>query len=204
MSDVALKATYRRFLNDTHVELQHQVAEHEHDVTTTRSFVCGLVPGLLQTPEYAAGVFERMAALMKYGAQGTGPEAVVARMNRQRVLDDERKQFDYLIPEAALYVPVCTLEAMRAQLDHLIATLNRPNVRLGIIPLNAQVELVPFHGFTIADDKLVLIEMFTGQLTLTSDDDIRLHQDAFERLASSALYDEEARSLLAAAQAGFS
>jgi hypothetical protein len=198
MSDAASNAAYRRFLNDTHAQLQHQVEAREREVTTTRSFVTGLVPGLLQVPDYAAGVFEQMAALMDFGPQGTGPEAVAARMNRQRVLDDEGKQFDYLIPEAALYVPMCAPEAMRAQFERLIATLKRPNIRLGIIPLHAQVELVPFHGFTICDDELVQIEMFTGQLTLTSDDDVRLHKAAFERLACSAVYDDQARALLQA------
>jgi len=200
MTDVAPLASYRRFLTDTHVGLQHEVAEHESVVTVTRSFVCGLVPGLLQTPEYASGVFERMAELMGMAPAGTGPAAVEARMDRQRVLNGA-KQFHFLIPESALFVPLCSPEAMRAQIDRLAAHVGSPSVRLGVIPLSAPVELVPFHSFTVYDERTVAIEMFTGELTLTGEEDVRLHLDAFARLGSSALYDDELRGLLAASRA---
>ena len=200
MTDVAALARYRRFLTDTHVGLQHEVAEHESDVTATKSFVCGLVPGLLQTPQYASGVFERMAALMGMAPAGTGPDAVAARMARQQVLDGP-KQFHYLIPESVLYIPLCSTDGMRAQLERLAAETRRPNLRLGVIPLDAAVELVPFHSFTVYDERSVAIEMFTGELTLTGEDDVRLHLDAFARLGSSALYDEGARELFADARA---
>lgn len=199
MTDVAARASYRRFLTDTHVGLQQEVAEHESAVSETKSFVCGLVPGLLQTPAYASGVFERMAALMGMAPAGTGPDAVAARMDRQRVLDGP-KQFHFLIPESVLYVPLCSPEAMRAQIDRLVACTRKPNVRLGVIPLGAAVELVPFHSFSVYDERTVAVEMFTGELTLTGEDDVRLHLDAFARLGRPALYDEGARDLLAAVQ----
>jgi hypothetical protein len=140
-----------------------------------------------------------MAALMGMSPTGTGPDAVSARMERRRVLDGP-KQFQYVIPESVLYVPLCEPGAMRAQIDRLATDADRPNVRLGVIPLGAAVELLPFHGFTVYDDRTVAIEMFTGELTLTAEDDVRLHLDAFARLGSSALYDDGLRELLAAAR----
>lgn len=89
-----------------------------------------VMPGLLQTPEYAEAVIRH------YGI----PKEVLAdrvrrRINRQRVLDDPKRRvrFSAVIEQAALQHPVAGPAVMRRQLLHLVAAGRRPNVEVLVL-----------------------------------------------------------------------
>lgn len=195
-------AVYQRFAHETHSGLQEERAEIEQAITLTRSFDCGLVPGLLQAPDYARGVFSRFASLMQFGSGGI-PAAVEGRIARQRVLDDESKVFHYILTAAALETRMCAPEHMRAQLEALINALERPNLMIGIIPAEADAILPPMHGFAILDDRVVEMEMLAGKVEVTEPEEIALYQDAFNRFEASAYFGGKARTLLLAAAARY-
>jgi uncharacterized protein DUF5753 len=89
-----------------------------------------LIPGLLQTPEYAR--YRALEAVRLHGADPDGVEAVVAaRMRRQEVLYDTTKPFTFVITEAALRYLLCPQSAMLAQLDRLATVSDFGNVSLG-------------------------------------------------------------------------
>ncbi|HTJ72721.1 MAG TPA: DUF5753 domain-containing protein [Actinospica sp.] len=189
---------YRRFAHETRLALQKQQAEIEQATQLTRAVSCGLIPGLLQTSEYACGVLTRFGSLLSASPAGTG-KAVAARIERQAVLEDPEKIFHYLVTESALRVRICPSQAMRVQLAHLVEALKRPNVILKIIPLDAEALIPPMHGFTLHDDRVVEIEMLTGALELTGPADLSLHQDAFNRFDAMALEGPKAVKLIEAA-----
>lgn len=194
----ALEAHYvshRRMLAQGHAGLQKAWAVQEESTTCLRGVETALVPGLLQTADYARHVFAAMAALKKL------PDdidiAVAARIERQRVLYDPRKRFHFVVTTGALRARTCSAEVMRGQLDRLMVATTMERVRLGIIPDHAQLLVPPMHGFWIFDDRLVQVEVLAADLNLTDESEVRLHADAFDRLASSAVYGDAARAVLA-------
>jgi hypothetical protein len=166
----------------------------ENNTRHLRVFECGIVPGLLQTADYARAIFERMQAF-KHTAHDAD-EAVRARLQCQQVLYDLTKQFHFLLTAGALRARPCSVSVMRAQLDRLVAATTLPNLRLGIIPDEAELRLPPMHGFWILDERLVQVEVFAADLNLSDESEIRLHIDAFDLFAAGAVYGSDARAVL--------
>ncbi|MFF5992564.1 Scr1 family TA system antitoxin-like transcriptional regulator, partial [Prauserella flavalba] len=89
------EARWSQQLRAGHRVVQHNVAEAERAARHIRVFSLTLVPGLLQTAEYARYVFASLANL--HESPRDTDDAVRARMDRQQVLYDESKQVDLLI-----------------------------------------------------------------------------------------------------------
>ncbi|MFE7189182.1 helix-turn-helix domain-containing protein [Kitasatospora sp. NPDC057541] len=86
------------------------------------------IPGVLQVPAYAEAVFEGgdnhkwdIGDLTRF------------RLARQRILD-ERKDFHFVIQEAALRMRFPGDAVMRDQLQHLLVMAERPNVTIQVLP----------------------------------------------------------------------
>ncbi|MGH8792384.1 MAG: helix-turn-helix domain-containing protein [Stackebrandtia sp.] len=107
----------------------------ENQAHTTHRLDINAVPGLLQTPEYAA-------ALIRNGPQ-RGDELQVkrlieARLIRQRVLNDAHaRRFRFLVHEAALHQRVGGPDVMREQLRKLREHTDTGTVELRILPLES-------------------------------------------------------------------
>jgi transcriptional regulator with XRE-family HTH domain len=194
----ALEAHYvshRRILSTGHAGLQRFWAGQEEAAGYLRGFEVALVPGLLQTADYARHVFAAMSALKNLPDDLDA--AVAARVERQRVLYDPAKRFHLIVTAGALRARTCPAEVMRGQLDRLVVATTMQRVRLGIIPDQAQLAVPPVHGFWIFDDRLVQVETLAADLNLTDESEIRLHAEAFSRLADAAAYGAAARAVLA-------
>ena len=107
-------------------------AQHERDATSLRAFEHSLVPGLLQTTEYARALLST-----HMGISGDEVEQLVtARMDRQAVLDrNEPPLLWVVIDEAALRRPVGGRKVMAGQAEHLVMMAQRPSVLIQVIPL---------------------------------------------------------------------
>ena len=186
--------SHRRMLAQGHTGLQRAWVSNEADTALIRAFEIALVPGLLQTADYARYVFLAMAALKQL--PDDADNAVAARMERQRVLYDPAKRFHFVLTTGALRSRTCPPDVMRGQLDRLMVTTTMDRLRLGIIPDEAQLTIPPMHGFWILDDRLVQTEVFAADLNLTDESEIRLHVEAFDRFAASAVYGAAARAIL--------
>jgi transcriptional regulator with XRE-family HTH domain len=89
-----------------------------------------LIPGLLQTEQYARAVL------------GWGPDAgddldgkVAARLERQRIFEKETPpQVWMLLGEPVLSYCVGSADVMRKQVDHLCAMAQRPHVTIQVVP----------------------------------------------------------------------
>ncbi|WP_308427969.1 helix-turn-helix domain-containing protein [Actinomadura livida] len=94
----------------------------EGDAVELTCYQLCVIAGLAQTPAYAK-------ALLK-----GNEEAVAARLERQKILDQENGPIvTLLVDEQALYRPVGTAETMREQLEHLIALSERSNVTVQVV-----------------------------------------------------------------------
>ncbi|MER5911836.1 helix-turn-helix transcriptional regulator [Streptomyces sp. NPDC001982] len=101
-----------------------------------------IIPGLLQTPEYAREL------LMEGGLRGDELDAQVeARMGRgEALLRDDAPQFRAVLSEAVLRTPLQDPEEWRAQLEHLDLMGHRLNITLQVLPFSAG-----HHGLTNTD-----------------------------------------------------
>ena len=174
---------------------QGAMGRQEQETRIFRGFQPTIVPGLLQTPDYARGVIER--AGNKTATRAETDEVVGARMQRQGILYNTSKKFRLVLTEAALLNWVCPPSAMLGQLDRLTTLTMLPNIRFGIIPFDKPYVLVPTHGFWLYDDQLVIVETVSAQLNLVQPQEIEQYTKVFETMALTAVYDGKARTVLA-------
>jgi len=152
------------------------------------------IPGLLQTPGYARAIAEQVAAV--YGA-GDIDAAVAARMQRQAVLYDQDKEFQFVITEAALRMPPCPVPVMTGQLDRLQVVLDMRNITLAVIPMGTALSFAPFFGFMMLDDT-VIVEDYLGS-NETSGEAAAVFERIFGLLMDEAVTGSEARELILSA-----
>lgn len=86
---------------------------------------------------------------------------------------------------------------MAMQLDQLVSLSQLSNVRIGVLPLSAHVRDGAYHTFVTYDRRLLTIELFTGQLVLRNPKDVDHYRALFDFFGTSALWADEARSVLA-------
>jgi hypothetical protein len=173
---------------------QRGIAELDARTRLFRVFESTVVPGLLQTPEYARS---RLAqGIILHDAANDLDQAVHTRMQRQELLYRRDKKFHFVITETALRLRLCAPQAMLAQLDRLISLSTLPNVRLGIISAENQYTIGPWHGFWLRDNEGVHVETFSAELRLDQETEITLYRKVFEQFATAASYDKAARAII--------
>ena len=199
-----------RLKHGSQAAIQQDFDARTRAATRVRWAELALIPGLLQTSAYARSVIVQGAALYPVGdisltavdnTEATSPEdpdiaaAVQARMQRQDVLYDQSKTFEFIIAEAALRLLPCPPQVMLGQLDRLLS-LGMDNVTLGIIPFG-QAQLIPLNGFYLLDDDLT-VEHWGGKIQDSAGEQAALYHRIFDALMAEAVTGEDARGLLAA------
>ena len=102
----------------------------ERQAKKLRWFEPMLMPGLLQTEEYARAIFRARFGM----TDDEIDEKVAARLKRQEVLAREQPPALWVIvDEAVLRRPVGGRHVMRDQVGHLIAASRRPHVSIQVI-----------------------------------------------------------------------
>jgi transcriptional regulator with XRE-family HTH domain len=174
---------------------QADVASYEARSTRVSNFQ-PVVPGLLQTADYARRVF----TLANVDGQSDVGASVVARMRRQEILYDPSRQFDYVLPESALrWVLTGDSTVQRAQADRLISVDSLPNVTLAVLPFTAAPPVLPAGGFVIYEmpgEPLALIETLISDLIFTGEREVAVYRSAFAGLQAAAVTGEAAHALI--------
>jgi transcriptional regulator with XRE-family HTH domain len=186
---------HRRAFRSGMARFQREIGEQEAEYTVIRNFQSGIVPGLLQTAEYARHRFP-------YGAKHGGPPAdlddsVAARMDRQEILYRPDTKAHFVLTEAALQYRLCPSDVMEGQLDRLLNMATMRTVHLGVIPFETQYVTAPLHGFSVYDERIVWVETLTATLRLYESFEIRAYLEQFAEYAEAAVYGAEARALIA-------
>lgn len=182
----------RRYARKGFGSLQAQIGALERRTRLVRAFQPSLVPGLLQTAEYAG---QALGHVM-YSDSNDWARAAQARMDRQAILHQPGRTFRYVITEAALLHWVCPAEVMLAQVDRLRELATLPTVRLGILPQDQRMPTFPHHGFTIYDSERVHVELHTTHLKLTAPADVAVYAATFGEYERAAVYGEDADAVL--------
>lgn len=173
--------------------------ELEADATFKHSFTLDMVPGLLQTEDYAR-------AVMRHGMPRETEDAIEARvtmrMQRQQRIHDGSLQHWAIIDEPALHRALGGDNIMASQIEHLCEAATTRHVSVQIVPFEAggQPALgTPFNVFELPDGyRCVAVDYLGGALYIEDEWEVREYQDAWSRLAAVALSFEQSAERLAA------
>lgn len=187
-------AEWQRVLKAGMKAHQGTLSQIDEKTRLYRSFDNTVIPGLLQTPEYARARFAQV--VMVHRVPNDINEAVKARMQRQEMLYRPDKRFHFVLTEAALRYRLVSIDIMLGQLDRLIAISLMRNVKLGLIGFKTQYVTDPRHNFWVLDDHLVRFESYSAEINLRQPQEIELYTGIFEQLAAVASYGGEARAII--------
>jgi transcriptional regulator with XRE-family HTH domain len=178
--------------------------QHEFQVIEARSravlvYEPSIVPGLLQTAEYARRVF---AMFEPAYAESDIPKVTAGRVDRQDALFDPSRRFDFLMTEAALRWRPGPSGVMLAQLDRIASLCTLENVTVGVIPQLARAHAHVPHGFVLMEpkaleeDAFVFVETVHANLTVNDPRHIVLYRNHWSRLEKAAVYGSDVLDLL--------
>ena len=187
-------AEWRRILRSGTTHRQRMVSAAHARARLFRIYEPVVVPGLLQTWDYALAILSVTVDFLQIPDDAEA--GARARLDRQAILGERDRRFLMLVGEQALSTDVGGPDVMRGQLERLSSTVDRPNVRVGIVPQAAPYRVPLHNGFWIVDDGLVQFDTYTAELSLTRPDEIALYVRAFERLSALAVYGREAHELI--------
>ena len=163
----------------------------EAETASVRGYEVSVVPGLLQTSEYAHAVLREM---FPRHTLDQVDRLVELRMERQRRLDDDPPlELWAILDEALLRRPVGGWAVMREQLEHLIEMADRPGVTLQVLPFECGAHAGHGGPFSVlefptrSDSEVAYVESVAGNIYLEKDRDVRARVDAFDRLRAAAL-----------------
>lgn len=112
-----------------------------------RSFAAIVIPGLLQTPEYAKAVIRTNDTDATPDQVGRWHEL---RMHRQTVLEgEEPTRLTVVLDEAVLRRQIGDSQIMAAQLRHLVRCTAKPTVDIRVLPFRAGTPAGTYGTFTI-------------------------------------------------------
>jgi hypothetical protein len=150
-----------------------QFLGYESAATSFCMFGLALVPGVLQTEDYAAAVIDAHSGP---GSRALTEKYLMLRMQRgERLLGrDDVAEISILIDESALRRQVGGGEAMRRQLRHLVAVAERTHVTLGVLPfaVGAYAAMTgPFTVLQFADgqDDVLYLDGVSGDVLIRDD-----------------------------------
>ncbi|MEV6766494.1 helix-turn-helix transcriptional regulator [Streptomyces sp. NPDC051105] len=173
----------------------------ESQASAMRTLETSVVPGLLQTPEYAR-------AVTRAAVDGLDDEALDAlvkvRLARQDVLRNHPPlELSAVLDEAVLRREVGGPGVMARQLERLVEAARLPQVRLQVLPFSAGAHIGitgPFVIFSFpstSDLDVVVLDQLTSSLYLERKEDLQAYAEAFNALQIHALSPEDSLDYIA-------
>jgi DNA-binding XRE family transcriptional regulator len=186
----------------------------EDSAISIREYESELVPGLLQTQEYAE-------LLYRTPAGSATPEQtrqlVQARMDRQSVLNRPNPpRFSVVLNEAVIRRPVGDAGLMTRLLEHLLEVGKQPNVSIRILPYTAGMHggMAAGNSFLLLDfpddpsgepiePPLAYVDTLTGAMYLNKPSEFAAYERVWRDVDKKALSAARSRELIISALEGF-
>lgn len=174
-------------------QLQGGVGARDADASLIRNFQPTVLPGLLQTAGYAQ-------AVLGLGRSPDVSAAVRARLERQSLLYEGGRRFEFVIAEHVLRWPPAP-GALQGQADRLASVSTLPSVEIRVLPDTVSAGVVPWHNFVLrsATDGVVTASaelMFGAQDDAGAGEMVALYEQTWSRLWDAAAQGEAALELI--------
>ncbi|MFH8789844.1 helix-turn-helix domain-containing protein [Streptomyces roseoverticillatus] len=172
--------------------------EMEQIATRIDLYAALLIPGVLQTVDYASAAIGSISVLRTTRETRASTEL---RMKRQEVLTSPSLALRCVLDEACLRRELGGLSVLRRQLEHLLTISQRPNIELQVIPFKAGMHTGLDGAYTVfhfdVGSPVVAVEPLTTSHYLEEDDQVARYEVAFDRLRTQALDPEASRDFIA-------
>ncbi|MHC3474955.1 helix-turn-helix domain-containing protein [Streptomyces sp. 7R007] len=173
----------------------------ESEADAMRTLETSVVPGLLQTPEYARAVTSAAVG----GLDDERLDALVeVRLARQAVLRaNPPLELSAVLDEAVLRREIGGPDVMARQLERLLEAARLPQVRLQVLPFAAGAHVgvtgpfVIFSFSSTSDLDVVVLDHLTSSLYLERKEDLEAYLEAFNTLQIHALSPEDSLDYIA-------
>lgn len=174
------------------------LVDHEDKAARITDVEVAIVPGLLQTADYAR-------ALLHGGANVPPDEIddrVTARMTRQELFGrGQGTRFVFFLHEAVLHVPVGGPAVLAEQLHHLLRMSVRPVVSIRVVPFAAGAHAAINGAFRLMEFReirpVVYLEGTTTALFLERREQVWAYKRILESLGRGALDEARSRDVIA-------
>lgn len=173
----------------------------ETEAASLRVYESQMVPGLLQTRDYAHAV---VTGALPEATTADVEKRVEVRMRRQERIADANRPLRLwaVLDEAALRRAVGGRTTMREQLEHLLELTRLPHVTIQVMPfamgahpgLNGQYAILEFAD--ASDSTVVYLEGLTSDLYLEKSDDVQMYSVMYEHLRAQALNPDQTRDFI--------
>ncbi|GAA0360400.1 helix-turn-helix transcriptional regulator [Actinoallomurus spadix] len=172
----------------------------ESAAASVQNFEPLVIPGLLQTEEYARATFHGGPRELD---RDDVERRVQVRSTRQGILKQpQRPRLWAVIDEAAIRRVVGSPKIMREQLYRLMEAADEGRTTIQVVPFHAGAHAGTTGPFVIlgfsepADPNVVYIETLAGEIYLEAPEDVTLYTVAFDRLVAAALHPDESLALI--------
>jgi hypothetical protein len=187
---LAMKARVKPWWRDYSDTFENEFPGFENDAAQIRVYLPLLVPGLLQTRDYAEAVL-RVAPKPPIWRE----RATEARMRRQQILDrtdGTAPKLVAVITEASLMYRWGTKSERREQIDHLVQLTTHPNVDLRIQrfadgPHRGLWSMIDIFDFDDDEPSVVYLESDIAIQEVTANHEVMAYVEGFSRSRDSAL-----------------
>ncbi|WP_307082486.1 helix-turn-helix domain-containing protein [Streptomyces canus] len=163
--------------------------EYSERAVVIRQYAAHVVPGLLQTEEYARAV---LSVGLTLGSEEQLEERVAVRMGRQkRLRTPDRPELWVVLDEAVLRRPVGGQAVMREQLERLLEPLRGRHITVQVLPFDQGEHDVMGGSLTVLTmpdgTEIAYTEgAHYGQL-IEDPDEVKRYSLAYDRLRAEAL-----------------
>ncbi|RZF01890.1 helix-turn-helix transcriptional regulator [Streptomyces sp. SCA2-2] len=172
--------------------------DHEQTALTILSYESHVIPGLLQTPEYARTVFSN--AYPPFTTHEL-EAAVQARVDRKQILSRETPpMMSFLIEESVLHRHLGDPEAMTEQILHLRDCADLPSLSLQIMPTDTDAHAGLAGPLVLLEtpehDHLAYIEGHHKGFIVEDLDEVSMYQQKYGMLRAQALSPKKTKAVL--------
>jgi transcriptional regulator with XRE-family HTH domain len=189
--------TWRQLHRAGPADQQRARAARDAETSGIGIYQSEVVPGLLQTPEYA----RRMLEVHSQVPAADISAMVLARLDRQAILFDETKTIDIVMTEQAVRWRPGSVATTLAQLDRIGTLAELSTVSIGVVTRLAQETTPLLHSFVISrypdGAGLVEIETYTAEQTVQDPADVALYEQFLRDQQKRAVHGAELHALLA-------
>ncbi|GHJ28134.1 transcriptional regulator [Streptomyces hygroscopicus subsp. sporocinereus] len=175
------------------------VAEMEHHAVYLRSMQAMVIPGLLQTEDYARVLFQGVVPPLPSGEIDARVEH---RMRRQAILErDEPVRLTATIHEAALRMRFGGRKVARAQLERLKEVSGSAAITLRVVPFTNEQFVETTHpvlyaGAAVPQLDTVQVNNVVGSNFLGAEAELQRYRVLLDKAEGVALDAEESRQLI--------
>ncbi|MER7672961.1 helix-turn-helix transcriptional regulator [Kitasatospora sp. NPDC096128] len=177
-----------------------KTAEHEDFAAgVIRSWTSAIIPGPLQTEDYARGVFSRRIPPLSTEELNLRIEFRSER--RRKILQHPSKSHEAYIHESSLVTRFGGTEVLRNQLHSLIDDSLREDVIIRVVPFTAHTYPGPIENLVYSFGEVpeldtIEVELSRSPIYLDDPTELASYRKVFDRIARTALSEEDSQDLI--------